>query len=269
MFVEHEGEGGEPTVLVHGIGSSHEVWDDMLDELGRGRDLLAVDLPGFGDSPPLPEGQRTVAGLADAIEAEMDREGWKRANLVGHSMGGFLVLELASRGRAIRTVAVAPVGGVVPEEAKRSQRMIAMERRGGALGSRVPAAMLKVIFGTGLSRRLLLRSQMSHGQNVRPERLVYAVKTMGKAKSFDELLEDIEDRYDLIEGNRERFGRISTPVLVIWGTDDRILPAAGGPRLAEAIPDAELHLMPGVGHSPLFDHPEPLARLVAGFLDAE
>ncbi|CAN5599474.1 alpha/beta fold hydrolase [soil metagenome] len=268
MFVKHQGEGGEPTVLVHGIGSSHGIWGDMLGELGRGRDLLAVDLPGFGDSPSLPEGQRTLAGLADAIEAEMDREGWKQANLTGHSMGGWLVLELASRGRALRTVAISPVGGAVPEEAQRSRRALGMDRRGAMFAKRLPDAVLRGLFGTGLSRRLLLRNQMTRAQDVSPERLVYATRTMGKATSFDELHEEIAGSHDLIEENRERFGRIASPVLVVWGADDKILPATGGPRITEAIPGAELHLMPGVGHALLLDHPEQLARAVAGFLDA-
>ena len=255
-------------MLVHGIGSSHGVWDDMLPELGRDRELLAVDLPGFGESPPLPEGRRTIAALADAIEAEMDREGWNQANLVGHSMGGWLVLELASRGRALRTVAISPVGGAVPEEAKRSKRAIGLDRRAAMLAARLPDSVLKGLFGTGLSRRVLLRSQMTRAQDVSPERLIYATRTMGKATSFDEMLEEISGDNDLIERNRERFGRISTPVLIIWGTKDRSLPATGGPRLTEAIPGADLHLMPDVGHALLLDHPEPLARLVTDFLEA-
>jgi len=270
MLVKRQGEGGAPddrVVLVHGIGSGHGVWDDMVPELGRGRELLAVDLPGFGNSPPLPEGQRTLAGLADAIEAEMDREGWKRAHLVGHSMGGWLVLELATRGRALRTVAISPVGGAVPEEAKRSKRTLGLEHRASLLAARLPDTVLKGLFGTGLSRRVLLRNQMTRAQDVSPERLVDATRTMGKATSFEELLEEISGDHDLIERNTEGFGRISSPVLVIWGSDDRILPAAGGPRIAEAIPGAELHVMPGVGHALLLDHAEPLTRLVADFLE--
>ncbi len=259
----------EPMVLVHGIGSSHGVWDDMVGELGREHELLAVDLPGFGDSPPLPEGQRTLTAVADAIEAEMDRKGWKKAHLVGHSMGGWLVLELARRGRALRTVAISPVGGAVPEEAKGSRRAISEDRRGALFAKRLPDAVLKVAFGTKLSRRFFLRNQMTRPQDVSPERLIYATRTMEKATSFDEMLDEISGANDQIERNRERFGAISSPVLIIWGTEDRVVLPAGGPRLAEAIPGAELHLMPGVGHALLFDHPEPLARLVTGFIDAD
>jgi pimeloyl-ACP methyl ester carboxylesterase len=176
------------------------------------------------------------------------------------------VLELASRGRALRTVAISPVGGATPDEARSSRRSIALDHRGSLVGARLPDVVLKALFGTGLSRRFFLRNQMTRAQDVSPERLVYAVRTMDRATSFDELLDEISGANDLIERNRERFGRISSPVLIIWGSEDRVLPATGGTRLAEAIPGAELHLMPDVGHALLLDHPEPLARLVSDYL---
>ncbi|MBA2546062.1 MAG: alpha/beta hydrolase [Solirubrobacterales bacterium] len=271
MFVKRQGERGEPddrVVLVHGIGSGHEVWDDMTPELARHHELLSVDLPGFGESPPLPESQRTLTGLADAIEAEMDREGWKRAHLVGHSMGGWLVLELAARGRALRTVAISPVGGATPEEAKRSRRPLVADRRAAQFAEHLPDFVLRGVFSTGIVRRLAVRNQMTRGEVVSPERLIRAMRTMGRAESYDEMITQISGDRDLIERNTERFGGISSPLLLIWGSEDRILPAAGGARLKAAIPGAELHEMPGVGHAPHFDHPEQLTRLVADFIAA-
>lgn len=255
-------------VLVHGIGSGHTVWDQMAPELARGNQLLKLDLPGFGDSEPLPPAQRTLPGLADAIEAEMDAAGWKRAHLVGHSMGGWLALELASRGRAVRTVAIAPVGGATPDEAKRTHRRISGDHRATLVAARLPEGVLRGLLAPGFVRQVALRNQMSRGRDVSPELIAEAIRVMGGARSFDELEQEISGGDGLFERNAARWARISSPTLIIWGTGDRILFATGGPRLREAIPGAELHEMAGVGHAPVLDHPEPLARLVTEFIRA-
>lgn len=263
MFSVRSGK-GEPVVLVHGLGSCHEIWDEMLPQLQPGHELLAVDLPGFGQSPPLPE--PSLEGLADAIESEMDAAGWKRAHLVGHSMGGWMVLELASRGRALRTVAITPVGGSADDELKVGRRNVTADRKGALFADKLPDAVLRAIFATGPVRKLAVRQQMTRGQDASPDRLFRATRTMAAARSFDEMNAAINGGGGLIESNAERFGRIDTPVLIVTGAEDRIVLPAGGPRLRDAIPGAELLELPGVGHAPVLDRPEEIGRIAAEFL---
>ena len=93
---------GEPIVLLHGIGGELCVWEPVLDALAERLDVIAVDLPGFGQSPPLPDGmtptprrsRRSVAGL-------MDELGIASAHLAGNSLGGWLALELGKTERAL------------------------------------------------------------------------------------------------------------------------------------------------------------------------
>src|ERR687896_2293923 len=89
----HHGGAGEPLVLIHGIGHTWRGWKPMLPLLEPRFDVLAVDLPGFGHSPPLPPGtDSTPETLADAVEAVMDDAGFGRANIAGNSLGGWIAL---------------------------------------------------------------------------------------------------------------------------------------------------------------------------------
>src|SRR5256885_1279110 len=90
---------GEPLLLIHGIGSSHRCWAPVIAELAAQHDVVAVDLPGFGASAPLPpEVSRTVPSLVDAVERQLDALGLESVHVAGNSMGGWIALELARRG---------------------------------------------------------------------------------------------------------------------------------------------------------------------------
>src|SRR3954452_5586040 len=107
----HRGGFGAPLVLVHGIGHTWRGWKTMLPLLEDRFDVLAVDLPGFGYSKPLPPSvDSTPEALADAVEDEMARAGFDRAHIAGNSLGGWVALELARRGRAETVTAISPAG---------------------------------------------------------------------------------------------------------------------------------------------------------------
>jgi pimeloyl-ACP methyl ester carboxylesterase len=98
---------GEPLVLIHGVGSQWQMWKPVLAALERERDVIAVDLPGFGGSPTLPIGVRpSAAALAGAVAEFLDSLGIERPVVGGNSLGGWVALELAARGRARAVVAV-------------------------------------------------------------------------------------------------------------------------------------------------------------------
>ena len=98
---------GPPLVLVHGLGSCKEMWRPVVPLLAREREVIAVDLPGFGASPPGPE---TVEGLADAVAGFADELGLERPHVAGNSLGGGVALELAARGRVRSACGVSPIG---------------------------------------------------------------------------------------------------------------------------------------------------------------
>ena len=102
---------GEPLVLLHGIGHHRQAWDPVVDILATEREVIAVDLPGFGASPALPDGlaydlsttNTVLAALFEALDLD-------RPHVAGNSLGGLLALELG-RGKLVRSVtALSPAG---------------------------------------------------------------------------------------------------------------------------------------------------------------
>ena len=109
----HRGGSGSPLVLVHGFADTWRVWELVLPALERRHDVLAPTLPGRAGGPPLPA-ELTVDTLADAVAEAMDAGGLETAHLIGNSLGGYVALQLAARGRARSVVALAPAGGWEP-----------------------------------------------------------------------------------------------------------------------------------------------------------
>ena len=106
----HRGGEGPPLVLLHGFTGSWRVWDRVLPALEREHEVLAPTLPGHAGGPPL-AGALSQATVPDAIEAAMDAAGFETAHIAGNSLGGYVALQLAARGRAQSVVAFAPAGG--------------------------------------------------------------------------------------------------------------------------------------------------------------
>src|SRR5687767_4097663 len=111
MTVAYERRGsGEPLVLVHGIGSQWQMWAPVLDAVAEARDAIAVDLPGFGESPPLAGQDPTPENLARAVAGLLDELGLESAHVAGNSLGGGVALELGRMGRARSATCLSPVG---------------------------------------------------------------------------------------------------------------------------------------------------------------
>src|SRR5688500_11157084 len=112
MPVDYERLGrGEPLVLIHGIGSERCMWQPVLAPLAAHHDVIAVDLPGFGASPALPDGiEPTPANLARAIGELVGELGFERVHVCGNSLGGWVALELARLGLAHTVTAISPAG---------------------------------------------------------------------------------------------------------------------------------------------------------------
>jgi pimeloyl-ACP methyl ester carboxylesterase len=106
----HRAGAGSPLVCLHGFTDTSRTWELMLPALERHHDVLAPTLPGHAGGPPF-DGELGAAALLDAIERAMDEAGFRTAHLLGNSLGGYVALQLAARGRAESVVALAPAGG--------------------------------------------------------------------------------------------------------------------------------------------------------------
>ena len=108
----HRAGDGPPLVCLHGFLDTWRVWELVLPALERRHDVLALTLPGHAGGPPLPDAAATTTTtIAELVELALDEAGIETAHLVGNSLGGFVALQLAARGRARSVVALAPAGG--------------------------------------------------------------------------------------------------------------------------------------------------------------
>ena len=242
---------GPTLLLLHGIGSARQDWATLVPHLTQDFDVLAVDLPGHGESAPV-RGRPTVGALTDAVEADLDARGLDTVHVFGNSLGGRLALELARRGRARSVVAVAPSGSnVLPERLYQLTFMAAARLTARALRPALPA----------LSRSRVPRSLLLTGLRAQPwkatqDELLALRAGFGSSPDFwQQLLWAL--LLDVPLGVRE----IRCPVTFGQGLLDPVAPMQT-PRFAALVQGSTLALLPWSGHAPHSDQPALLARLV-------
>jgi pimeloyl-ACP methyl ester carboxylesterase len=251
---------GEPLVLIHGFSSSPVVWQPVLGELGGSFEILAVALPGHAGGRELPVGTPvSVAALVDGVEHEMDACGFETAHIAGNSLGGWIALELAQRGRARSVVGLSPAGGW--ERGTREEtRLKGLFTRNHALIERTLAYLPKLVRRPRL-RRAALAQAMVHGDRLTPAEAFKMAHDVVDCTIYFDLMDAV-----LRDGPPTSFDRISCSALLAWGTKDRILPAIRyAPRLRRLLPAATWMDLPGLGHVPMGDDRALIARTIADF----
>jgi pimeloyl-ACP methyl ester carboxylesterase len=251
----HRGGAGEPLVLVHGLGHTWRGWKPMLPLLEPRFDVLAVDLPGFGHSPPLPDGiAPTAEALADAVERELDAAGFDTAHVAGNSLGGWIALELARRRRARTVTAISPLGLGLPRENHWGLRVL-MGMRWAVLNAPAPEPLLRNAVG----RTLFAGPALGKPWRADPDDMLEQSRLFGDAPGFLATAEATFDRQP------QGLPELDCPVLLLWGTKDLILLPRQGRRFERLIPGAELRYLKGLGHTPMSDDPEVLSSAIADF----
>ena len=244
---------GKPLVLVHGLGSSWRSWSPILDALAAERTVVAVDLPGFGETPPLP-GEVSIATLADAMTAFLDEQGLRGADVVGSSMGARLVLELARRDVVGAVVSLDPGGFWRGWETTFFATTI------GASVSLVRAIqpLVPVLTRTAIGRTLLFLQFSARPWALSPELTRTELRTFARAPSFDPLL------HSLVHGPRQQGmpAERARPIVIGWGRQDRVCPPRQARRALATFPGARLHWFEDCGHFPMWDQPDETVRLI-------
>ncbi len=245
------GQDGDVVLLVHGYGGDRNSWLFLQEPLAARYRVYALDLPGHGTSAkdvgPGPEGPGsgatagsggTLGVLADAVTGVLDALGAERAHLVGHSMGGAVVLAVAARdpGRIASLTLIAPSG----------------------FGPEINAGYLRG-FADAQTRRELkpVIGQLFADESLVTRQLVDDLLAYKRLDGVDEALHALTDT--LLDGDAQRGDSAAllaatggaVPVTVIWGRADRIIPAAQ----AESVAGAVSHLVDGAGHMPHMERP--------------
>jgi pimeloyl-ACP methyl ester carboxylesterase len=244
-------------VLLHGLGSTLRAWAPVTPILEQAHDVVALDLPGFGESAPMRE-RSTVPSLADAVERTLDGLGLDVVHVAGNSLGGWIALELARRGRARSVVGLSPAGMWTARESAYAHRSLAFHRA-AAVGV---APLAEVLTRTAAGRIASLSSMMARPWRADPKESAYAIRALATAPGWSETHGwTFSHRASGLEG-------IRCPVRIAWGTKDRLLLPRQGPRFVRVIPRAELRPLPGLGHVPMSDDADLVASTIADFAAA-
>jgi pimeloyl-ACP methyl ester carboxylesterase len=261
MSDRYRGGSGEPLVLIHGAGASWRVWKPLLGALTAEREVLAPRLPGHYQAEPLASGvAATISAWADALERELEAAGLGAPDLVGNSLGGWIALELARRGRARSVVAIGPGGGWSEAEGVKLRRYFL--RSHAALRRLYRPALFLARFRSG--RCALLRDFNARPGRLEPKEARYALTAFARCPVFV----DIFEANGTPEGgliNAEGLEEIRCPVLIVFGGKDRIVPPRQARYFLDRIADARLVELPGLGHVPMSDDPDLVARTILDF----
>ena len=250
------GGSGEPLLLIHGIGSTWRVWKPVLDRLEASHEVLAVDVPGFGRSAPLPPGTRpTIEAMADALERALDAAGWDQPHIAGNSMGGWLALELGRRGRAASVVAISPAGMWTEKERVYSRNSLRFQH---AAATRI-APYADTLTRTALGRTLVLGGVMSRPWRADPDDAADALRLFAGAPGLGRDARGDDERH----AARARLDRV--PGADRLGLARHAPAPAPGRPLRARDPGAELVRLPGLGHVPMGDDPDAVADSILEF----
>ncbi len=251
----HRGGSGEPLLLIHGIGHTWRGWKPMLPHLEERFEVLAVDMPGFGHSAPFPPGlDSTPEALADAVEDEMARAGFDKAHVAGNSLGGWIALELARRGRAETVTAISPAGLQHGRERHWGAGVL-RAMRWLARNAPAPEPLLR----NPVTRSLLAGPTTGRPWKKDPDELIEESECFAGCAGFEATLPHT------FHAQPRGLTTLDVPVLILWGTLDIVLIPRQGRRFERLIPGAELRYIRGVGHVPMSDAPEELAEAIAEF----
>lgn len=253
----------QKAILIHGWSSSWYAMSPLLDLVAQRYHVMAVDLPGYGQSPPFPF-RTTIPAYADLIAQLIEEYADGPVVLIGHSMGGMISVTLALKYPAIveRMVLLGPtITGKLSMFINTLVFPVNMLERFG-LGSLIVSAVERA--AVGITDRLMRPASFAERSGITEAdyaRLRADARRPGQGRVRAECYWAM--RANNLSG---KLSAIETPALVIWGAEDNTVPLRDAGVIADEWPAADLRILPKAGHWPQFEAPEATRRLVAAYL---
>lgn len=235
---------GPALVLLHPLGGSRHVWKPVIELLARERDVIAIDMPGFGDSPVLPEEAIPDPRAIGAVIADfLDSLGVSKRHVAGNSLGGWVALEMALTGRARSVTAIAPAGlwsrPLMPKPG------LARSAARGLLPLALGLASIRA------GRRLTLLGTVAHPERVPARAARQLIRDYALAPGF------AAANNAMRASHFTRMAEIEVPVTLGWCEHDRLV---ARPRTLPSF--VQERVLRGCGHLPMWDDPEQIAALL-------
>ncbi len=257
-----DGAQTEPALLLHGLSGSSRNWTDLMDLLRPVMACDALDLPGFGESPPRPDRRYSIAAFAQTVIAFITQRGRGPVHLIANSMGGAVAVRVAAaRPDLVRTLTL--ISPALPEPRVRRELfwfpLVSLPRVGSRMLRRYqtlppenrvadiiancysdPALFPPARFAAEVAE-VLRRDSLSYA----PDALVGSVRTLTA---------------EFLRRSAWRLAaRVTAPTLVIYGSDDRLVDARMAGRAARTFTDARIVVLPHTGHVAHMEHPAQVA----------
>jgi pimeloyl-ACP methyl ester carboxylesterase len=232
---------GEPLVLVHALGADRRMWDPVLDRLAAERDVIAVDLPGFGGSPAIEPA--APSDLAAAVAAQLAALGVELPAVAGNSLGGWVALELALAGVARAVTAIAPAG-------LWAEPLLPKRATARALARTLSPALAHLLRSPRV-RHAALAANVAHPERVPYDDALRLIRTYADSPGFDAV------NAAMRATRFANLAEITVPVTLAWPDHDHIV---GRPR---RLPGNTVSVvLRDCGHMPTWDDPEQVASLL-------
>jgi pimeloyl-ACP methyl ester carboxylesterase len=247
-----EGHGSQTVVLIHGFCEDHRVWDGFVPALAARHQVVAVDLPGFGQSELLPADQPpSIERMADALHQTLAGLGVERPILVGHSLGGYVALAYAQQyPEALAGLGLFHSSALpdLPERKQARDRVMAQVRANGVadyVQNLVPG-----LFASDhrAAHQPVIYELVDRASRLAPEAVAQAAAAM----------RDRSDRRDILAA-------LAVPVLWVVGGADPVIPLEMSLRQVGLARDSTVHVLAGVGHMGMFEAPSRTLRAVSDF----
>jgi pimeloyl-ACP methyl ester carboxylesterase len=253
------GQGDKPPVVfIHGLGGNWQNWLENIPRLAQDRRVVALDLPGFGESQ-LPRDDISISGYGEVVVEFARAIGIDQpADVIGNSMGGFIAAEIGvNQPDFARRIVLCSAAGI---------SITNLKRRPVLTAARITAAVTNVVLARpeAMARRPGLRHAalayvFRHPSRIAPD-LAYQVMMGTGKRGFLDALDALTD-YDF----RDRLDDVKAPVLLVWGEDDNLVPVADAGEFERLIPNARKVIFDDTGHVPMLERPESFNDVVVDF----
>lgn len=251
----HREGSGTPLVLIHGIGATWQCWKPVIPALAERHDVIAPDLPGFGESVTLGVAKPSLEHFAKSVLDLLDDLGIQDFHLVGNSMGGAVSTEVLKSGRVLSYTGISPAGQTYGPYLTVTKVLL----RGAYYGSRLIAPIAPLLTRIKPLRAAFLAQMLGKPWHVSQEHAVDLIRGCAVGRGFEPTLAHT------LPGDRGiDVPEYDGPAQILWGTKDWILPLSSAARWVEKWPNDRLEFIPmkGLGHVPMEDDPRLISDLI-------